>query len=57
MSPYFLTCNENVLYCSSPSISPGSLRFNIDDSVYTRQEYIDIVRAWERGMFTEEDEE
>ena len=29
VSPNFLTCNENVLYCSSPSISPGSLRFNI----------------------------
>ena len=42
--------------CSKCS-SLGSLRFNIDDSVYTRQEYIDIVRAWERGMFTEEDEE
>ena len=42
--------------CSKCS-SLGSLRFNIDDSVYTRQEYIDIVRAWEKGMFTEEDEE
>ena len=42
--------------CSKCS-SLGSLRFNINDSVYTRQEYIDIVRAWERGMFTEEDEE
>ena len=42
--------------CSKCS-SLGSLRFNIDDGVYTRQEYIDIVRAWEKGMFTEEDEE
>ena len=41
----------------SKCTSLGSLRFNIDDSIYTRQEYIDIVRAWEKGMFTEEDEE